>query len=140
MAVGVGMDSGGTHPELIKSLFFRKPVSDGGDVCRQSEAFLHMAPAIIVLACNPANGYLVALGGCIEPGRLDLITGNDFLTGNVGQGLVRDRNRFFLLLLLLSVGTGGFRSVTEHHLVIRAAFQHGLDVGTADDSHAAADA
>lgn len=98
-----------------------------------------MAPAIIVLACNPANGDLVALGGCVEPGRLDLITGNDFLTGNVGQGLVRDRNRFFLLLLL-SVGTGGFRSVTEHHLVIRAAFQHGLDVGTADDSHAAADA
>ena len=67
MAVGIGMDGGRTHPVFLKGLFSGEPGCDGGNVSRKSETFLHVTLAVVVPAANPANGDLVAFGGCVEP-------------------------------------------------------------------------
>ena len=60
-----------------------EPFCQGFNLGRNSEERIHVLAAIIVLACNLADGYLVILGRSIEPRTLHFVDCHNIVSRDV---------------------------------------------------------
>ena len=64
MAVGVGSKGGWFHTELLFHLISQKPVGNLAYIYCHTEILVNVFLAVVVFACNAADGNGVAFGSC----------------------------------------------------------------------------
>ena len=97
--------------------------------------------AVIVLACDTAHRYLVALGGGVEPRLLDLIKGHHFLTRIIVKHLILLFPFYwFLILCWLSCFClfTGFALADRNHTLVGITLKHLLYIRFSHECHSAA--
>ena len=83
MAIGVCPKCRGFHGEKFLHLLGCQPLGDLADVNGYTKELINVFLAVVVLACDTADRYLVAFGRGIKPRLLDLI--------KIGRASCRER-------------------------------------------------